>query len=536
MINVNKNQRIQKIKVHDEEIIDIKLSLNKNLIYSLDKKGMLKITDFLKGETQQVINLNEKNSKNKNFAYFDVDHNDKNIVFNKNQKIKNYNLENKKVEKFGSHSSEINFLKFSSDGKFIISMTNKDYFINIWYKKNINEPLITLQRNTHTTFAEMKFIDKGIYHFFTYNKATLFGYKLILDEIDPTVPVKSSFEIEFLEKNLINMEIPSNQDIKKPMNIFILYGKAFNAANLSTKVVSYSKNARAFKESLKISQKDQEKLVLTTGVNTTGVKIINEIEMGNSAIITDEFNLKVTKEIVPNVEEVALENEKISLLNIIRNSIVNNDNSTLQWALDQKDTSLIETTVKKMDSLTIQGFVDRIIEVFQSNSVFKRNILPWFQSLFKYHQIEILKMPAKTLVSLSNVQALIKNRTKNYSRLMEIGNKLEFLINNSKTQNQKKYTNEFTTYEPLLVYHESDSEEETKNKIKEKLRTEGIEKTKISEFRLKAQEDNMAEDDVDMFDNDAEMEDLLDEEMAIEEEKESVQKNEEEDDDFSEDD
>jgi hypothetical protein len=566
VINVNKNEKISKLKLHDEEILNFKVSQSKNLVYTLDRNGVIKVTDFINGETKQTLNLKNKDSQNQNkskFYHFDVDFNDKNIVFNKNLKIKLYNLENNQIEKLGAHSSDISFLSFSSDGKFVISMTNKDYFINLWYKKNKNEPLMTLQKNSLTVLSEMKLMEKGVYHLFSYNKSIIYGYKLILDEIDPTVPVKPNFEIEFPEKNLIKCQISNNEvDNKKfAQNLFVIYGKAFNASSLHTRLIKYSKNARNFKEfeNYKITSKDHENdRTVKKGVNVSNsVTILNEIQMsGNfenqtptSTTDNENENVKITPAIenkkTPKKSEeeknISLTDEKISLLNIIKNSIINNDNNTFQWALDQKDINLIENTVKKMETEILRGFISKLIEVFQSNAFFKRNILPWLQFLFKYHQLEIINLPAKTLVSLRSIQTLIRNRTKNFDRLLEVSSKVENLMNNFKSKAPVK-EEKFQNYEPLLVYNESDDEDEKKEKenIKNKLQTQGIKKTKICEFINKKRSD--FEKDTNMFeDEDVGMDEILDEDMAMEDEpdedkKMQVDDIDEEEEDFSDED
>ena len=213
------------------------------------------------------------------------------------------------------------------------------------------------------------------------------------------------------------------------------------------------------------------------------------------------------------------------MLNIIKNSIINNDNSTFEWALDQKDSNLIEMTIKKMDSELINFFISKLIEVFQSNVFFKHNMLPWLDILFKHHMIEIVRLPKKTQNNLKNIQTLIQNRTKNLDRLEEISYKLENLMElfNKKKKNSK--TENAVTYEPLLVYNESDSEDEKKTQLKEKMTNKGIKKTNETEFMEKKKADYeedvdlMAEDELDIeddFDVDAEMEN--EEEKKAEEE------------------
>lgn len=135
-----------------------------------------------------------------------------------------------------------------------------------------------------------------------------------------------------------------------------------------------------------------------------------------------------------------------------------------------------------------------------------------------------LPLPTKTLVSLRSVQTLIRNRTKNFDRFLEVSNKVETLMNSFKSKVPVK-DEKFQIYEPLLVYNESDDEEEKKEKesIKNKLQSQGINKTKFSEFVNKKKTN--FEKDTNMFeDEDVGMDEILDEDMAMEDEPEDEKK------------
>jgi hypothetical protein len=99
-------------------------------------------------------------------------------------------------------------------------------------------------------------------------------------------------------------------------------------------------------------------------------------------------------------------------------------------------------------------------------------------------------------------------------------------------------SNEFLVYEPLLVYHESDSEDDkkTKNKIALEAEKKGLRLTKEKEFVRMKKEFSDDAADVDMFvednafEDDAMMEDLdaIDEEEGKEEKDEDDIKDDEE--------
>jgi hypothetical protein len=511
---------VRKIKVHDEDIISMKLSKKLNIIYTLDKAGILKVTDFVKGEVRSKFILGDKNNDTV-VSHFDIDDTEKNIVFSKNMNLCVFDIDKNTISLTSTVNSEINYLHYSSDGKFIVTSSAGDYFIHLWHKINFNEPLITLQLNSLTNITKMKFIEKGVYHLFSYSNSAIYGFNLILNEIDPLVPVKCNIEINFPNKNLHQTEMINTENLNSPHSIFILYGRTFNSSNIFTKIVNYSKNSKIFKEidCLSIVSETNGSAAKSSkagvNINPSKVNILNELQMNqeidndvNSTDIESNPNSNAyavsIKKTMPN-EEIKIENEKISLINMIRNSIINNDNSSFEWALDQKDFNLIDSTVKKMDSNLIAGFVSKLIETFQSSVLFKRNMLPWLDLLFNYHLLEIIQLPKKTLANLKNIQILIQNRIKNLDRLKEISYKLDTLINvtksdkNKKSQNNKN-SNKSKTYEPLLVYNESDSENEKTNnkKISSLMKRKGITITTEKKFKDKKkinfEDDKMDED------------------------------------------
>jgi hypothetical protein len=289
--------------------------------------------------------------------------------------------------------------------------------------------------------------------------------------------------------------------------------------------------------------------------------VLNEIEMSenntedlSSGYMNKGENQNMTTEVntylsLNNANPVSTLDEKISLINLIKNSIINNDISTLEWTLDQKDLSIIETTVRKMNTNIIQLFIAKLIDLFQSNRLTKSksNFLIWIELLFKYHSVEILQMPVQIINTLKKVKSIVNSRTKSLERLIEVNQKFEGILKeiNFDSNGKEKAARgvDFLVYEPLLVYHESDSEEEKnlKNKIQIEAEKKGLSITKEKEFVRKKKEFSEDVGDVDMFvednafEDDAMMEDLdqLDEEERKDDKDDDVDDN---DEDFEDDD
>jgi hypothetical protein len=293
-----------------------------------------------------------------------------------------------------------------------------------------------------------------------------------LNEIDINAPLKHLFETQLVDKNLLNVEVTSTHSLS------ILFG---NSVHLYNKIIKYSKDSKNIKENLikissKINEADSKQL---NHLNKNNHDVLNEIQMNENNLVNskatievkdNEFRNILMSTEIPNTDEVnKVSTNKITLVNVIRNSLINNDIKNFEWALSQKDSDVIENTVTKMDAELIQKFIPKFIELFQSNVFFKKNLLPWLDLLFKHHFFLILSLPKNTLESLKNLKFLMENRTKNLTRLIEVHSKLENLMNLiqiKNTSNVNKISNETMNYEPLLGYNESDSEEELNKKGK----------------------------------------------------------------------
>jgi hypothetical protein len=135
----------------------------------------------------------------------------------------------------------------------------------------------------------------------------------------------------------------------------------------------------------------------------------------------------------------------------------------------------VDNTLRSMESSDIEAFLVKIIENFESSTMFKKNLVMWLDSLLKLHFLNILSLPAKTLDKLKNLQTLIKNRTKSLNKVIEVKSKLENLMtlfgaNKSIKTSAQTQSNEFKTYTPMAIYNESDSEDDFKQSIYNKLK------------------------------------------------------------------
>jgi hypothetical protein len=175
---------------------------------------------------------------------------------------------------------------------------------------------------------------------------------------------------------------------------------------------------------------------------------------------------KIVNEIKPYLEETILHtisdkaskhDNKVSLLNVLRNSIINNDIQSFEWTINQENEAMIHNTIKKMDIELIKAFIAKSVELLQSMRA--NNIVTWLKLILSHHKQVIATLPRGSLENLRQLQLLIANRVKNYKTLVETKAKLDCLLSAKSIEGSKE-----KKYEALLIYNESDSEDDIKMK------------------------------------------------------------------------
>lgn len=116
-----------------------------------------------------------------------------------------------------------------------------------------------------------------------------------------------------------------------------------------------------------------------------------------------------------------------------------------------------------MDSELIASFVNKIIDILQSNIYYRKNIIPWIKLIFEKHFPVILNLPIRTIENFNIIKQLISNRTQYKEKLEFLHAKLKFINDYyheiSKNKLPEAETEEKKEYTPLLEYYESDDEE-----------------------------------------------------------------------------
>lgn len=265
--------------------------------------------------------------------------------------------------------------------------------------------------------------------------------------------------------------------------------------------------------------------------NSNAINNSNTISKGNSVNINNKLHVLTINDMsyVPKVPDVSFklpkkvlqselnalqsnsqENEAlVTLLSPLTNALINKDNDSFIWCVSQNDSMLIQRTVMKMDGAVIKMFIEKVIELFQSSNVQNRNVLMWIKNIFAYHTYQIMSMDNNTIMNLVKVKNLIVNQTKHLMKLKRIKTTLDRIYADMKDDDEHK-VNEDETNEAMLVYVESDDEEEKEMVDKKKRIMEEKGFVALEGSDLEMEDDNGEDEDEDVDEEDDDDEDYFD--------------------------
>ena len=107
---------------------------------------------------------------------------------------------------------------------------------------------------------------------------------------------------------------------------------------------------------------------------------------------TPEVNFEIPSKLLSSFEEPnSSQNNNITLFNVLYNSLINKDHKSFLFCIQQSNETLIEDTVKQMNSDCLGKFLEKSVDIFQSNSFYAKMIIPWFQNILRYKKLEIFR-------------------------------------------------------------------------------------------------------------------------------------------------
>ena len=254
------------------------------------------------------------------------------------------------------------------------------------------------------------------------------------------------------------------------------------------------------------------------------VEVLSIIDKSYFNRNTPEENFEIPSKLLSSLEESNnSQNNNITLFNVLYNSLINKDHKSFLFCIQQSNMTLIEDTVKQMNSDCLGKFLEKSVDIFQSNSFYAKMIMPWFQNILRYKKLEIFRK--KNIENLKKIQIYIKDKIKCFDALCILKTKInkinQIFCENKKDKknleikkdepNEQNDNDKPIIFKPLLTYYESEDEDETKLKDmkKNKMEIEGFEEIE------KGEEEN--EDNINIIGDENEKEeseeDDLDEEI-----------------------
>ena len=232
-----------------------------------------------------------------------------------------------------------------------------------------------------------------------------------------------------------------------------------------------------------------------------------------------ENNIEIPSKLLSSYEnKEKSQDNNITLFNALYNSLINKDHKSFLFCIQQNNEILIEETVKQMNSDCLLKFIEKSVDIFQSNSFYSKMLLPWLKNVIKHKKLEIFRK--KNIENLKKIQVFIKDKIKCFDALCVLKHKIEKInqifcenknkypeINKEKNNDEKNNINDDKPiiFEPLLTYYESEDEEETKMKEmkKNKMEIEGFEEAEKDEEEneenneMNSEKEESEEDDLD---------------------------------------
>ena len=233
-----------------------------------------------------------------------------------------------------------------------------------------------------------------------------------------------------------------------------------------------------------------------------------------------EENLEILSKLLKEEKTKTDSNNNITLFNALYNSLINKDHKSFLFCIQQDNETLIEETIKQMNNDCLGKFIEKSLDIFQSNSFYIKYILPWMQKIIKFKKINILTK--YNIQNFVKIQMYIKDKIKCFNDLCILKQKMN-KINEIFTPTEKEKSDNFLKkhkneeeknnlnsnkpiiFEPLLTYYESEDEEEMKEnkKKKNKMEIEGfeeIEKENEEEDEKMEEENEKEESEEEDFD------------------------------------
>ena len=247
------------------------------------------------------------------------------------------------------------------------------------------------------------------------------------------------------------------------------------------------------------------------------IAILSILEKSYCSNVSEE-NFEIPSKLLKGEKIKNDKNNNITLFNALYNSLINKDHKSFLFCIQQNNEILIEETVKQMNSDCLSKFIEKSIDIFQSNSFYTKNIIPWFKKIIKFKKINILKK--NNIENLVKIQMYISDKIKCLNNLCILKQKMnkinaifspiskeksEIFLKKKKNEEEKNIDNKPVIFEPLLTYFESEDEDEKKEKEikKNKMEIEGFEELdkenneEVGELEEENDKESSDEDDFD---------------------------------------
>jgi len=378
------------------------------------------------------------------------------------------------IKKFVGHSSIISSMKFSSDGKFLITASS-DRLIYIWDcsmdSNNISiQGLICDSTPSYVEFnSQVKNSSYNILVLSETNVVNLWNWNFIDSKqvkrkktkpIKPNGTIHSKATIvsaQFLNENQIifvtgnnnpkfqNLDFLSNNgEIIKNQELFVS-----STSLIDKKPSKKSKLQNDFKPSIigDINMPIADSHILGKSIEKQEASLQEKLEaMGLVQTVQTD------KSIIPKVN---------SMQSVLIQALHTKNNALLETCLEVNDPVVIKNTVQLLPSNYVIPFLTFIVEKFQAKPS-RFEVIAWIRMVLIHHSSYLMTVP-DLIKSLSLLYVTVDSRLSAYPHLLKLSGRLDLLL--SQVSHSSTAIND--NHHPLAVYKEVSSDEEDHDEILE---------------------------------------------------------------------
>jgi U3 small nucleolar RNA-associated protein 5 len=389
--------------------------------------------------------------------------------------------------KLTGHPSTVTFLKFSYDGKKLVSCSSQDRYVYLWNCESIEKadsedevkpvgfvcdsPPLLIDINTRPYGKKSKAYDiltvvQGEINIWAHRDANAPQLQTVPDSHISTPQPQSILNTQFCQHNQI---IIARGHTGKPSFDKVVY---LNGSQLVTDITIQVQEEQSLVGANEVTKTKLNKKV---GGTEDSVSILGPIDMGNgfldakmpgSGQLPRSSSMLSLEQLVdsipsgkksanstpglPTVSTTAAPHSGSSLAGLLSQGLRMGDNSIIETVLSCRDPTVINTTILSLPTSTLIPFLEHLVNNFKTSPTAPLSLVPWMRALLQ-HKASYLMSVGDLVGRVSGLYQTIEARLGVFKKLLRLSGRLHLVLSHV-----NKATIEEISNAPITVYQEEE--------------------------------------------------------------------------------